>query len=631
MKPGYKQTEVGVIPDDWDVCQVRQKGEVVTGKALAVKAPGQQRPYLRTKNVFDGRIDLDDVLTMPMTDEQFAHFRLRHGDVLLNEGQSLELVGRCAIYQGEYPEACAIQNQLLRFRARGDVSAVFASYVFRYCQQTGAFARIALQTTSIAHLGGSRFGRLCLAWPKTEPEQRAIAEALSDADALIDSLERLVAKKRDVKQGAMQELLTGRRRLPGFTGEWEEKRLDSLFDFGKGVSAPRDKLSSTGHCYLHYGDIHTSTKTHVNVAAEQHELPRLNIPLQRVSPASLLEDGDVVFVDASEDDAGTSRHLVIFNPGRIPFISGLHTIVAKSKTDELDRSYRCYCFQTAEVQRQFIHYAVGTKVSGISKGNLGKISMLIPPRKEQAAIAAVLYDIDTETAALEAKLAKARTIKQGMMQELLTGKIRLVSPASGETPMPARETLPQGAPQPHNWQINEAVVIAVLAKHFGSEQWPLGRKRYTKLSYLLHRHVEQRADGYLKKAAGPYNPAMKYKGPEGIALKNRYIRRHVRDQFEGFVADNRVAQAEEYFSRWYGNDVLSWLEQFRKKRNDELELIATVDMAMEELRRSELPAELATVKQIIQNTPEWAAKLQREIFSDANITLAINTCIKLFA
>jgi type I restriction enzyme S subunit len=85
LKPGYKQTEVGVIPADWDVCAVRDKGEVITGKALAANAPGTQRPYLRTKNVFDGCIDVGDVLTMPMTDQQFAQFRVRTGDVLLRK------------------------------------------------------------------------------------------------------------------------------------------------------------------------------------------------------------------------------------------------------------------------------------------------------------------------------------------------------------------------------------------------------------------------------------------------------------------------------------------------------------------------------------------------------------------
>ncbi len=174
----YKQTEVGVIPEGWEPLPVGSMGEVVAGKALAANAPGLQRPYLRTKNVFDGRIDIDDVLSMPMTDTEFARYELRVGDVLLNEGQTLELVGRCSIYRSEFPKPCAIQNQLIRFRARSGVSPAFAAHLFRYCQKTGVFAQIALQTTSVAHLGVSRFQNLTLAWPVSEAEQRVIAAAL---------------------------------------------------------------------------------------------------------------------------------------------------------------------------------------------------------------------------------------------------------------------------------------------------------------------------------------------------------------------------------------------------------------------------------------------------------------------
>ena len=209
-------------------------GEVITGKALAVNGSGEPRPYLRTKNVYDGRIDIDDVLSMPMTDKQFRQFMLKEGDVLLNEGQSLELVGRCAIYGGEYPGPCAIQNQLLRFRAQPGVSGLFASHLFRYCQQKGVFARVALQTTSIAHLGGTRFEQLLLPWPPTEAEQRAVAAALSDMDALLGGLDRLIAKKRDLKQATMQQLLTGQTRLPGFSAKWVSRPLGQVGDIKSG-------------------------------------------------------------------------------------------------------------------------------------------------------------------------------------------------------------------------------------------------------------------------------------------------------------------------------------------------------------------------------------------------------------
>ncbi len=132
----------------------------------------------------------------------------------------------------------------------------------------------------------------------------------------------------------------------------------------------------------------------------------------------------MVFVDASEDDAGTNKHVVIVNKDKTPYIAGLHTIVAKSKTGELIYEYQRYCFQTTAIQAQFLFYSVGSKVSGISKTNIGKLTLPIPPVPEQTAIATVLSEI----AALEQRRDKTRALKQGMMQELLTGRIRLVKP-----------------------------------------------------------------------------------------------------------------------------------------------------------------------------------------------------------
>ena len=133
-----------------------------------------------------------------------------------------------------------------------------------------------------------------------------------------------------------------------------------------------------------------------------------------------------MFVDASEDDEGTSKHVVVVNKDDIPFIAGLHTIVAKSKTDELTNEYRRYCFQTASVHQQFLFYAVGTKVSGISKTNIPKLMMPVPPSPEQTAIAEFLINMDAELSALIQRRDKTRKLKQAMMQNLLTGKIRIV-------------------------------------------------------------------------------------------------------------------------------------------------------------------------------------------------------------
>lgn len=203
--PGFK--------GKWKSKRVDEMGDVLAGKALDASGHGKARPYLRTKNVLDGRIDLDDVLEMPMTDSEFERFRLLDGDVLLNEGQSLDLVGRCSMYRDELGKPCAMQNQLLRFRARTSASPAFAEHLFRRCQASGIFSAIATQTTSVAHLGTLRFSSLCLSWPIDPAEQAAIATVLSDMDAEIAALEQRRDKTRLLKQGMMQELLTGRTRL----------------------------------------------------------------------------------------------------------------------------------------------------------------------------------------------------------------------------------------------------------------------------------------------------------------------------------------------------------------------------------------------------------------------------------
>ncbi len=392
MKPGYKQTDVGVIPDEWEVCAVRQKGEVVTGKALAVNAPGLQRPYLRTKNVFDGRIDIDDVLTMPMTDEQFTQFQIRNGDVLLNEGQSIDLVGRCALYQNEYPEPCAIQNALLRFRARTGVSEKFASYLFRHCQHTGVFARIALQTTSVAHLGGSRFEALRLAWP-TEPEQRAIAKALSDVDGLLDGLDRLIAKKRDLKQATMQQLLTGETRLLGFHGEWKPKRFAELLKYER-----PDKFLVKSAEYLEQGDtpVLTANKSFILGYTNDEFGIYQNLPV-------------IIF-----DDFTTDSKYVDF-----PFkVKSSAIKILKARSPEVNLRF---IFS----RMQLVNFPLGEhKRYYISEYQ--HIELPTPEPDEQAAIAEVLTDMDAELAALEQRREKTRALKQAMMQELLTGRTRLV-------------------------------------------------------------------------------------------------------------------------------------------------------------------------------------------------------------
>lgn len=423
----YKKTEVGVIPQDWVVKSAGKIGTVVRGGSPRPAGDpryfnGSYIPWLTVAaltNIPVAQLVVTETATC-LTEEGSLHSRILNADTLIiaNSGATLGVAKILGF------KCCANDG----IAALLDLSKdVHARYLAHYINTKTSYLREVVATgNGQPNLNTSLIGDLKIPFPPTKTEQEAIANALSDVDNLVASLEHLLDKKRHIKQGTMEDLLTGKRRLSGFGEPWAMKFLKDIFNFSGGFTASRDQLTTDGCCYLHYGDIHSAKRTFIDVQSEFNDIPKLTIPLKKVPSTAFLEDGDVVFVDASEDDDGTSKHLVVINPGNIPFISGLHTIVAKSKTDEVDHRYRRYCFQTTLVKAQFRFFAVGTKVSGISKTNIKKITIPLPPVDEQIAIAAILSDIDAEIATLETKLTKARQIKQGMMQELLTGRIRLI-------------------------------------------------------------------------------------------------------------------------------------------------------------------------------------------------------------
>ena len=417
MRPGYKRTAVGAIPEDWEALQIRDVCQLVNGRGFK---PHEWQtsglPIIRIQNL-NGSND-------------FNHYSGQYNSKILVEHGQLLFAWSGSRGTSFGPHVWNGGRALLNYHTwkvvanEASVNPEFLLHALR--QLTSYIEDRAHGASALVHTQKWEMEKFPIGIPKSLPEQETIAATLSDVDALLDGLDRLIAKKRGLKQATMQQLLTGQTRLPGFDGEWEVKTLGELFRFSGGYSASRDQLSEEGHCYLHYGDIHGSSKTTIDTNADFQDIPKLAIALNRVSRDSLLEDGDVVFVDASEDDAGTSKHVVVINKDGRPFISGLHTIVAKTKTQELAHEYRQYCFQTVAIRQQFLFYAVGTKVSGISKKNISKLTLPVPSLPEQTAIAAVLSDMDAELPALEARRDKTRVLKQGMMQELLTGKTRLV-------------------------------------------------------------------------------------------------------------------------------------------------------------------------------------------------------------
>lgn len=416
---GLKQTTVGLIPVDWQEFTIgdliRFEGGSQPDKSHFRTTP--QPGYVRMIQIRDYKSDRFEVYVPQGLARRFCS----DTDIM---------IGRYGppVFQILRGLAGAYNVALIKAIPQPEIDPTYAFYFLKNEQLFSFVEKLSRRSSGQTGVDLGELRTYPLPLPSQRQEQIAIARALADADALIDSLEQLLTKKRQIKQGAMQELLTGKRRLPGFNAPWVSRSMADLFDFSGGLSASRDQLGDVGSCYLHYGDIHLSNKTYIDFDTEHHQMPRLDVDLRRVATSALLRNGDVVFVDASEDVQGVSKHVVIHSEEDRPLISGLHTIVARPKSDELVDLYKRYCFQAPAVHAQFRFYAVGTKVSGVSKGKIGKIFLNVPSPAEQSEIAACLCGLDAEIDVLECRLTKARALKQAMAQALLTGRIRLVEP-----------------------------------------------------------------------------------------------------------------------------------------------------------------------------------------------------------
>ena len=242
-------------------------------------------------------------------------------------------------------------------------------------------------------------------------------------DDLLQSLDRLIAKKRDVKQGAMQQLLTGTTRLPGFEGAWETKRLGETGLFFKGAGIRKDEVRSEGLPCVRYGEIYTSFENWVSK-------PRSFISETTASQARRIDAGDLLFAASGETIEEIGKCVAYLGPQ--PAFAGGDIVVLRPAA-LCEPLYLGCLLNTPEIARQKSRLGQGHPVAHIGAQALGRVMLTLPPLPEQRAIAAVLSDMDAEIDALEARRDKAAAIKQGMMQELLTGRTRLPIPQEVES------------------------------------------------------------------------------------------------------------------------------------------------------------------------------------------------------
>ena len=416
MKHSYKQTEVGVIPEEWEVARLGDSKPFVTSGSRGWASYYSERGdlFVRITNLSRGSIYLDltdsRFVKLPPEAREGVRTQLNEHDVLISITADIGIVG---YVDASVPSPAYINQHiaLVRFDS-SKTSGRFVSYFlasekpqrhFRAATDTGAKAGMSLLTVQKIHT----------ALPPL-PEQRAIATALSDVDGLLGGLDRLIAKKRDLKQAAMQQLLTGQTRLPGFHGEWEVKRLRAI--------------------------VQTS------VTDGPHLTPQFfndGIPFLSVNNlvGNRIDLTDLRFISQQDHEVFSRK----CKPQRDDILLGKAASVGKVAIVELDCEFNIWSpialirISTAQAAR-FIYYQLQSAdligqitllTNSSSQGNIGmgdieKLTLKLPPLSEQTAIASVLTEMDVELAALTQRRDKTRALKQAMMQELLTGRTRLL-------------------------------------------------------------------------------------------------------------------------------------------------------------------------------------------------------------
>lgn len=394
---GYKQTEFSVIPKDWDIKLLTDltikigSGITPTGGETVYKKDG--RPFVRSQNIGWGHLLLDDIVFIDdITHQTFPNTEIKLNDVFLNiSGAS---IGRSSYANKKLIGGNVNQHVCIIRVINKILNPVFLSLFL--LSKNGQKQIDGFQS------GGNRQGlnigqikTFQIPLPPTIKEQTAIVTVLSDTDALIESLEKLIAKKKAIKQGTMQQLLTGKKRLPGFSGEWEVKKLGEISEIKTGKKNNDDKAEEGLYPFF--------------VRSQQ---------IERINSYSF--DGEAILIPG-EGNIGSIYHYI---NGKFDYHQRVYKI---SNFAEQYSGKFIYLFMSQNFNAHATKNSVKATVDSLRLPTFQEFEILFPLTKlEQTAIATILSDMDAEIESLGRKRDKYIMLKQGMMQELLTGKIRLI-------------------------------------------------------------------------------------------------------------------------------------------------------------------------------------------------------------
>ena len=410
VRPGYKLTDAGVVPETWEVRPLMTTVCIPNGQVDPRIEPYKSMVLVAPDHIESGTGRLLAKQTASQQGAISGKYLFDRGDLVYSKIRPYLRKAVLADFDG----LCSADIYPLKPTA--DVSGGFMLAILLGYRFTKYAASVSVRS-GIPKINRAEMAEFVVVIPPLT-EQCAIAAALSDVDALLGGLDRLIAKKRDLKQAAMQQLLTGQTRLPGFHGEWEVRTLKQAAVISTGINKPLSEMGS-GALYVTVQDLYDGTSIPTS------RLSRIKVSSAEIETRALAA-GDIVFGKSSVKRDGIGYPSQFLGCEEAVVFSGF-TYRARARQGMTDQTFLFYALRTERTRRWLIDNSQASALTNINQTIADVIPITLPPTlAEQTAIATVLSDMDAELSALEARLDKTRDLKQGMMQELLTGRIRLI-------------------------------------------------------------------------------------------------------------------------------------------------------------------------------------------------------------
>lgn len=417
LKTGYRKSEVGIIPKDWDVIALGDIFKFKNGINKEKRFFGQGTPIVNYMDVYSSRGLYSKNIRgrVQLTNHEIKQFEVQKGDVFFTRtSETVDEIGVASVLLDEVVNT-VFSGFILRARHKNNR---LDNKFEKYCYSTDSVRKKIISKSSFttrALTNGRSLSKVKIAVPKKIMEQQAIAEALSDADANIEALEGLIAKKRQIKQGVMQELLTGKRRLPGFKDKWRTVRLANIGKFISGCGFPLTYQGKTEGEYPFFkvSDMNLKQNSvYMNVSnnwINEEDRKVLNIKPLPKDTIVFAKIGAAIFLERKRL---LSQQSFIDNN-----MMGL--IVTDEQID-----FRFVFFQMLSIKLG--NHTSTTALPYLNSSEIENIEIYVPELREQKEIIEILNDLESELFVLKEKQTKYIKIKYCMMHELLTGRIRLV-------------------------------------------------------------------------------------------------------------------------------------------------------------------------------------------------------------